>query len=201
MFKQVLPVCVCDVCVWPVIETLYLCLWALVVTEIRTNSRWSFIFPPILYLTQSYKMLKLIKIKSSVVKHILETLRKILTCPLKVLGSIDGLMWTLDLQQNDHLSNSLDNFISQGSPEEQNRKEILSDYFERLVHTSMKTEKSLQLLPASWRCRKTDDVVLVQIQRPENQGSQERKSLKINVECRYTRGGFISIFGKTNTIL
>lgn len=57
-------------------------------------------------------MLKLIKIKSSAVKHILETLCKILTCPLKVLGSIDVLMWTLDLQQNDHLSNSFDNFIS-----------------------------------------------------------------------------------------
>ena len=46
----------------------------------------------------------------------------------------------------------------------------------------MKTEKSLQLRLARWRCRKTDGVVLVQIQRPENQGSQEWKSLKIIVE-------------------
>lgn len=39
-----------------------------------------------------------------------------------------------------------------------------------------------EVLLASWRCRKTDDVVLVQTQRPENQGSQEWKSLKITVE-------------------
>lgn len=46
---------------------------------------------------------------------------------------------------------------------------------------SHKTEKSRQLLLASWRCR-INDVVLVQTQRPENQGSQEWKSLKITVE-------------------
>ena len=68
------------------------------------------------------------------VKRILEMLCKILTCPLKILGSIDVLMWTLDLQQNDHLSNSFDNFISQGVSRETESKGdiyqiILKDWF------------------------------------------------------------------------
>lgn len=49
--------------VWPVIETLYLCLWAHIVTEIRTNSSWSFIatlhpniiFNPVLWPVKGYK--------------------------------------------------------------------------------------------------------------------------------------------------
>lgn len=45
-------------------------------------------------------------------------------------------------------------------------------YYEGLTHVTMDAEKSYDLLFASWRHRKANDIVPVQTRRPDNLGRQ-----------------------------
>lgn len=49
-------------------------------------------------------------------------------------------------------------------------------YYKELAHVIMETEKSHDLPFVSWRPWKSSGAIPVQVQGPENQGSQRRKS-------------------------